>query len=374
MAAPTAASRSNQRHGEAGQVVVLVAFAISALLGVGVMAADLGLLRVARGQLQAAAVSTALAGAKGLRHGDATVALELATLVAESNRALGDGMQPLSLLPADMVVTGPRSVQVTLRRAPETGGGVRTFFTTFVGLGHEWRMAASAEAETIELCGTEGLRPLAIPDRWSDLNGDGIYDDGEPYVPAETGYQPLQDEGLVITVSPFEMRGEEPATIASYLRTRLPPVDSGQGNPRPGVGNYRRFLREGAPYEVQVGDEFEVQTVWVHCTTYQVLSDLIAADPDAYWDPQLMRVVSEAEALSPRILKAALLDPRTLPEVPVPRCQRRNLVRVSRLVAVFLEDVASDGTITLRIVPLAGDGVDCTGDEVSFVYRSRVVR
>jgi Flp pilus assembly protein TadG len=364
----------DRRHArQSGQVLVTVALALTALMGVGVLTIDIGLLRVCRGQLQSAADAAARAGAIGLRTIGPDGAFDFASTVAASNQALADRMRPIALAPDDLLITGPGSVRVTLRRSPTAGSGLRTVFAPIFGYQRERAVTATAEVEIVELCSVDQPRPLVLPDLWADLDGDGLCDPDEPYSPEQTGYQPGSAEGTIFRLRTFEPRGEEPATAGSYLRVRLPPMDTDQGNPRPGVGNYRRFLSEGAPYEIRVGDQLELQTVPVHMTTYRVLTELIARDLGAYWDADEMVVVSGTQGVSPRVIRLALIDPHTIPEVPRPPNERRLPVKITRLAAAFIEDVDPDGTIILRLVPHSTTGNECLDAERSFVYRTRLI-
>ena len=123
-----------------------------------------------------------------------------------------------------------------------------------------------------------------------------------------------------------------------------------------------------------IGDQLEVETIPVHNTTNRVVRDLIAADPDSYWDAERGRIVGGEPGVSSRIIKLALIDPRALPDVPVPRNNRRNVLTVNRLVAAYIEDVRCNGQLILRIIPHSDDGIDCTNGETSFVYRTRFKR
>ncbi len=367
---PRTAANPRHRSAESGQVLILVAVSLTALLAIGVLAVDAGLLRVAHGRLQGTADAAALAGAVGLRNLGAAGALRCARQVVHASRPGTAGPQLTDPIPVDLQCSGPRRVQVALARTPASGNGVRTVFTPALGLTPERSVRALAGAETVELCAADGFRPLAIPDRWRDSNGNGTYDAGEFYAPETTGYRPRRDEGLVLELEPYAPAGAAPPTLASYLRVRLPAIDGGQGSPRQGADSYRRFLRRGAPFAVACGQHLELETEAVAQHTAEILSRLLARDRHAHWQPREMAVVGGSRGLSPRVVKVLLVDPRSLP-TGAPGNSAGLLV--SRLAAGLIEQVGRDGRLTLRLVPLAGAGTICPAGTDSFLYRPRLV-
>jgi Flp pilus assembly protein TadG len=71
---PRESSLQNRRRCEAGQAIVVVAFALVALLAILGLAVDMGYLRYVKRQLQTAADAAAIAGASELSYGDVTTA------------------------------------------------------------------------------------------------------------------------------------------------------------------------------------------------------------------------------------------------------------------------------------------------------------
>jgi hypothetical protein len=69
--------------------------------------------------------------------------------------------------------------------------------------------------------------------------------------------------------------------------------------------------------------------------TYQGVRELIAQDPDAYWDERSNTVVSEHGMDSPRVVTVALFDPN---EITQPG---RQYLRFNNFARIFIEEQAS---------------------------------
>jgi len=144
-----------------GFAYAMVMVALTALLGMLALSADLGALCIAKQQLQNAADAAALAAAAQLRHGqdDGAIVSE-AVAVARSNPVLG---QPLTLNSADVVIgyyddqgtwiegwphTGLPLVRVTARRTSESADGpIEMSFARMFGV----------ETVDLELSATAGV-------------------------------------------------------------------------------------------------------------------------------------------------------------------------------------------------------------------------
>jgi len=182
---------------------------------------------------------------------------------------------------------------------------------------------------------------------FTDANGNGTYDPGEPFVdanangrfdaefysPTLTGYvpdpfpgnllAPNGDLGLVLTLVPAGA-GDEAA--GHYLS--LPPDCSG-ATPL-GSGATRA---SGA--DLKAIDRF--------------LRDAMAADPGAAWDAGTGTVVGSAfpPGASPRVLLVAFYDPRA------PLSGAHGGVAVDKLMALFVEAVVGKASATARVTKVA---------------------
>jgi hypothetical protein len=88
-------------------------------------------------------------------------------------------------------------------------------------------------------------------------------------------------------------------------------VDSGDS----GANVYRDNICECNNHELELGQPYLVEPGDMIGPTFQGIADLIADDPDAYWDGETVRNSKYGEDwkdLSPRVIKIALFSPDQL--------------------------------------------------------------
>jgi hypothetical protein len=348
--------------------MILVAAALASALALGVLALDVGRILLARSQLQNAADLAALAGVAGLRAAGPSAAVSEAVAAAAANVALAPGrLAPVTLAPADVAFPASSAVRVTVRRDRAAGDAIPTFFTQVVGGSPDRRvdLAMSAEAEVLDLCRTTCVRPWGLCDRFDDADGDGDYDAGEVYDPLGTGYELPADVGVQLTIR--ARQGFEPPGPDAFYNLLEPPLESGQGPPLGGGAVYESLIMDCPPYEVGVGDSLLVEQGHMNGNLKRGVGALIAADPGAAWDAARRRVEGSPFAVSPRLVRVALVDPTFDPAL------HAGAVRVARLGAFFLESVSANGSLVVRLVDLPADGgVPCAPGETAFVHRRRL--
>jgi hypothetical protein len=169
---------------ERGATIALVAVSLTAMLGMGALAIDMGMLMKARSDAQRAADAAALAGAsayQGAKPIDAVdSALVRATRLVGSNYVGGtfidtsgaattvNGTRSVTEMAEAVVVVIPDSekVRVIVRR-PAVG----TFFGRVLGFAN---VPISAKAAAIAATAGAGkcVKPFAIPDLWNDVDDD----------------------------------------------------------------------------------------------------------------------------------------------------------------------------------------------------------
>ena len=172
---------------ERGATIALVAVSLTALLGMGALAVDLGMLRKARVDAQRTADAAALAGASA--YIDNNVPLEArddararaleyanrnyvgATTVNTDSSTGGttlDGTRWIVETAEAVVVIVPDSelVRVIIRRS-----GIGTFFARIMGQNFA-TVSAKAAAEAVRSNGAKCVKPFALPDMWQDFNDD----------------------------------------------------------------------------------------------------------------------------------------------------------------------------------------------------------
>lgn len=164
---------------ERGSVTVMVALAMTALLGMIALGIDLGALFDARAEAQRAADAAALAGASAFldyqqsqaRSAAENRAMEFAT----SNAIRNEEIRPEEV--SVWVDLDSSTVRAAVRR-----DGVPTWFARLVGID-----SVDIGAEATAWAGAAGaaqcVKPFAVPDMWEeasdDVNGNRIWDEGE---------------------------------------------------------------------------------------------------------------------------------------------------------------------------------------------------
>lgn len=181
------------KRNEKGQVLVLVALAIFALLGLAALGIDVGYMYSIRHELQRSADAGALAGASAIREfgrdcNDTTLnpngrttkaeaelrAIDYATrddvAISRLNTVAGDIVTATC---PDPVTNNPMRVRVDVQRTAPL------FFARVLGRNNA-AIPAFAVAEAFDASmGVECVVPWGIPVPWNDNNGNGIYDTGE---------------------------------------------------------------------------------------------------------------------------------------------------------------------------------------------------
>ena len=169
---------------ERGATIALVAVSLTAMLGMGALAIDMGMLMKARADAQRAADAAALAGASAYQGAKPLDAVDSALVRAK--RLVGSnyvGGTMVDTLGASTTVNGTRTVlqmneavvvaipdsekvRVIVRRA-----AVGTFFGRILGFAN---VPISAKAAAIAATSGAGkcVKPFAIPDLWHDVDDD----------------------------------------------------------------------------------------------------------------------------------------------------------------------------------------------------------
>jgi len=401
--------------------VVLVAVAMTALLGLLALGIDVGALADARSEAQRAADSGALAGASafldflakdapGPAHDRA---IEAATNNYIRNQTISDAEVAVH------VNVDSATVTVAVRRA-----GVATLFARVLGR-TEIPISATATAQASDAGTAQCLKPFAVPDLWQetqdDRNHNRIWDKDERWhfdpasdryaaytgpdgVATETGYgshwrdafsdaegkRYRSDYGRRIMVKATDPKT---AYVPSFFYPWVLPVDEDQpacgeerglgnggrgrgGNPGGGNGrgaaNYRRNICSCNASVIDLDTEYLIEPGNMVGPSYQGLRLLIDADPDAHWDESESRVISNYGNDSPRVITVALFDPREITK------GGRQYIRFNNFARFFIEKQASpQDPIVGRFmyyVASAG-GTSHTGTRTgSLVKRIRLIR
>jgi len=358
-------ARASRAADDRGAALLMVAFAMFALISFAVLAIDGAVLMTTRTQLSNAADAAALAGASGLVDGGQDEAVRRAIEFASYNKAHRHRMSPVVITDDDVTFPRPSAVRVRTHRTRATRDALQTFFLSFVdpGSGNRADMTAVATAEAYDVCSSRCLKPWAIPDRWNDANGDGTWDAGDTYSPEATGYNAPDDVGVPIVLKVGDPKG----TIAPgvFFAVDYPPLDNPDGEkPETGATAYKGWISGCVPHIVGVGDRLQIEPGRMQGPTTQGMRKLIDQDPGAYWDAESQSIQGSAYPLSPRIGLVPFFDPTT------PPAPGRNYVTVVKLGAFFIERLGKSGEVWGRFITITVQGTPCAGGTGTSFVRS----
>ena len=380
---------------ERGAVLVHVAIALIGVMGFSAFVIDYGIMWVARRQAQNAADAAALAGAISLAFVDfdnKNLARQSALDVAAQNTVWG---QAPDIGPADVTfpVCPPGSpgagtnscIRVNVFRNQRPGGSpLPTFFGKLVGV-NEQGVRATATAEALFGAFTDCVKPFAIPDKWQELRNDVApagwsekdtferYDKkGEVLVPADSyspagGFSPASvalgggDHGRYIV-----LKNGDPQNAIRPGWFNPVVVNPSEG---PGGANYRANIATCDRTVIGPGTVLEVEPGNMIGPTKQGMSDLIALDPKASWDPNLygknrggvkggcMSLTSGGCLVSPRLVAIPVYDPDAYDAAGK---GGRTTVVITKVLGFFVDEMQGDdvaGYITsYPSAPKAGMG------------------
>jgi Flp pilus assembly protein TadG len=381
---------------EEGASVIMVAVAIVMVFGFAVVAIDMSLIQLAKTQLQNAADAGALAGATAMALTSGSQADKEAAATAEAirvcslNVALQEIDRSVAITPDKVTFPQPNLVRVTTG----TGDYVTTYFLKVLDplLTNQEEITATAMAGIETICGTNCLRPFSPPDRWEDvdsngiwtpgdeyddLNASGVWDAGEPltndwnengvwdpaefYDPEITGYRAPDDVGFQVTLK-YNSPGNTDWETGWFYPVRFAPINTGDPLD-PGGANYQRWIEGDTcePYIVSIGDSLALESGNMVGPTTHGLDYLIAKDPTAQWDDGTGTVLNSAFATSPRVVKVAAFDPTRGIQTGPPRH-----VVVSKIMVLFIEwwfMETGERYVVGRFMQTITEGVpgDCSG-------------
>jgi Flp pilus assembly protein TadG len=312
-------------RGEEGMTYVFVAFGFMAFLGASMLAIDVGMLMTARAQAQNSADAGALAGATALARDDyddrsATgPAVTNALLAARLNQVMAANVD---VKPSDVrFLNNPAGlnnrVQVTVYRTAARGNPLSTLIARYFGMATAG-VGAVATAEASPANAEQCVKPFTIPDRWREVTSppfdsnnstfDAIDNKGRPlavpdvYIGPDdisnyTGYDPDRDKGTEIILK----ANNQDKIAPSFYNPYDIPGSVGANDYRWNIANCNTTL-------MHPGDLFNPEPGNMVGPTRQGMEELIAKDPNAYWDTLHNQVVSSLQP-SPRVVIIPLFDP-----------------------------------------------------------------
>lgn len=328
---------------ERGMSLVFVGLGLMGFVAATMLAIDVGMLLTARSQAQNSADAGAHAGAVALAFEDyndrspSGPAVTSAVREATTNKVMG---ADVSVTPADVEFvndpTGePNRVRVHVYRNTARGNPLGTFIAQLFGTPTvETSAVATAEASPADL--PSRCLPFTIPDKWKELtlppfdadtsyfdlykdrtgNSSGpLLDPPDVYVDANdkvnyTGYKPLlpANGGDIGTL--IKLKTDPKTTVSPSVYN--PIVVPGQGT---GADNYRNGIVNGVCPTGGWGDNLTLEPGAMTGPTSQGIEELIAKDPNAYYDEDCHCVMRstptgpQSAGDSPRVADIPLYDP-----------------------------------------------------------------
>lgn len=330
-----------------GGTLALVAVSMLVLLAVAALAVDAAMGFAARAEAQRIADSAALAGGSAFLDLEPAAAepeararaYEYALLHTIRGEAVDSSEVTIQVLPDE------RKIRVGINRE-----GLPTWFARSFGV-DAIDVGAVAAAQAAQASAASCLKPFAIPDIWDDVDDDdnpanNVWDpgeewdfnpdDGDWYIPFDgsngasaSGYGSdhrsdyPQDWGRDMTMKVSDPQSEYALAPGLFFPWRLPPDEDqeeceqgGGGNQTPGAATYRRNICSCNATSISLGEPYDLQPGNMIGPTFQGVDELIAQDPDAFWDTSLNDGDGGVNSpdygtglASPRVVKVALFDP-----------------------------------------------------------------
>ncbi len=353
------------RDDESGMSYVFIGMGMMAFLSASMLAIDVGMLMTSRSQAQNAADAAALAGATALFYDDfddrtaSGPAVTSAMLAARSNDVMG---ADVSVRASDITFPNdpagePTRVRAVVQRSAARGNPLSTLVARFFGIVQS-DVSAVATAEASRANAMTCVKPFTVPDRWIERQTPpwdpddtfDVYDsknkplaNPDVYIDATqsgyTGYNAERDKGLLVRL---KADGGTKLAPSTYQPWAIP--DSGGGNDyRWNIGNCNTtvmpfgFLMTQEPGNM-VGP------------TTQGMDDLIARDPNAYWDDVKNTVVSQMHP-SPRVVAIPLFDPMYYEEGK--KNGRTADLKAVNYLGFFVEEMQGNQVVG-RVTPIGG--------------------
>lgn len=392
---------------ERGAAIVFVAVSLPALLGFLALGIDLGMLFVARTDAQRAADAAALAGASAFIDNSSANAVTPA-----QDRAMEYARR-------NTFRNGPiDSNEITVTVIPESSkvgvlvhrDSVRTWFGWLFGIR---TVPVSAYAAAVANSAGDALciRPFAVPDMWSDANGDENgnhqWDQGEVWRlgdnpgdfyqkytgpdggAAETGYgsawrnppysSVVNDFGRQIKIKvtdPNDVQQMQPGIFLPWSLPEDPNMEDCKGNIGGGGGGaaaYRRNICSCNHSSISLDTDYELKTGNMVGPTWQGVNELIDQDRGAYWDPATNTVEGSEWGSdwfqSPRVIKIALFDPS---QITGPGSQT---IKFNNFAVMFLDEQRnSQDPVTGRFLYYASGSGTTGGQTGSLVKALQLVQ
>jgi hypothetical protein len=345
-------------RGETGMSMVFVSVGFMAFFAATTLAIDVGMFMTARTQAQSSADAAALAGATAFVYesfDDRTAsgpAVTSAINTALRNKVLGGNV---SIEPADVTFpVGPAGqndrVQVWVRKL-----AIPTLIGNIFNVG-SFDIIATATAEAAPANAMTCVKPFTIPDKWIENktppwtinstfdrydNKGQIIANADVYIPPSATYSTWTeaDAGTLFYLRAGTGNNIEPTFYYSW---KMPGAIGGS--------YYEDNISGCNANVIPMGVTMVQEPGAMEGPTIHGMEILMAKDPDAYWDDEQNRVMSEF-GQSPRVFPIPLYDPDLYQEG---KQNGRTATLIARnWLGFFVEDITGN-EVRGRIVPIRG--------------------
>ncbi|HET9360938.1 MAG TPA: pilus assembly protein TadG-related protein [Vicinamibacterales bacterium] len=309
------------RRDERGMSFVFVGLGFMAFFAATTLAIDVGMFMTARSQAQNAADAGALAGATALVFNDFNdrtpggPAVQSAINTAMANAVMGSAA---SVQPGDVTFPlGPTGandrVKVEVFRTSTRSNPVTTLIGPIFGINNVdiW---ATATAEAAPANAMTCVKPFTIPDRWEENsvppnntfdrydNHGNVLPNADVYYPPTSpqymGWNAENDKGTTMTIRAGTGNNIEPSF---YFSWKMPGASIG-------ANFYEENITGCNPTVISRPYTMTQEPGNMMGPTTTGIDDLIAQDPNAYYDSAAGKVVSSMSP-SPRVFPIPMFDP-----------------------------------------------------------------
>jgi len=305
---------------ERGMTLVMVATGMIALLSAAMLAADVGMMMVARTESQNAADAGALAGAVALAFDDyedrSATGPAVTNAIAAGTAADNSVMNAqTSVLPEDVTFPAIDLIRVRVQRSGVRGNAVATFFAPIFGI-DTIDVGAEATAQVSPANAMTCVKPFTVPDKWIEMQTppwdpsdtfDVVDNKKDPlpnpdiYIPlgqpGYTGYSNVTDRGTMITLKAANGTNVYPSIYFPYAIGGVS-----------GANEYEDNIAGCNSTMMGFGDLLLAEPGNMVGPTKSGMETLIARDPSAHWSETENKVISSMSP-SPRVVAIPLFDP-----------------------------------------------------------------
>ena len=349
---------------------VFIGLGFMAFISASILAIDVGMLMTARNQAQNSADAGALAGAVALAFDDYDDRTPTGPAVTSAiNGAMANKVMAgdVSVKPTDVEFLNNEEglnnrVKVTVYRTSEVGrdNPLPLLMARYLKLRDTADVGATATAEASPANAMDCVLPFTIPDRWKEVHTPAFDPDddflafaknGTPLANPDvyigpkdkenyTGYDAQRDKGMQIVLK---------ADNGSKMAPSMYQVWDMEGANR-GSDDVRDAISGCKSQILGFDDTFVHKPGMQTGPVAQGIEDLIAKDPDAYWDTSTNEVVTKM-AKSPRVRAIPLFDPYYYDEGK--HNGRNASLKFVNYMGFFVEGMKGNEVVG-RIIPISG--------------------